>query len=221
MSTPDKNARSHIKRNPGRGVYERETIDAILDANLLCHVAFVIDGEPRVLPTVYVRRGDAIYLHGHRRNGMLNALVDERTACVNVTSIDGLVLARSGFHHSANYRSVVLFGKPALVAEEDKRAILDDFVDRMAPGRAADVRPATPQELNATLVLRIPIEEASAKVRAGPPVDDAEDYALDVWAGVVPIETTFGAVEPCPNLKADIALPGYLQAMIDAEPRSG
>lgn len=203
--------RIRVRRGSKRAIYDQAEIYRILDENLLCHVGFVDGGEARIIPTAYIRRDDAIYLHGNRQNRMLLALTDGQTACVSVTRLDGLVLARSGFHHSVNYQSVVLFGKAEAVDRtEDAIPVLDAFVDKLAPGRSAEMRPHTSKELNATLVLRIPIAEASAKVRRGPPIDDEADYALDVWAGVVPLVTTTGAFEPCPRLATDTPLPDHL-----------
>ncbi len=202
--------RSQVKRGAKRAVYDRETINDILDNNLLCHVAFTVKGEPRIIPTAFLRVEDHIYLHGNRKNQMMNALLDGQIASIAVTELNGLVLARSGFHHSVNYRSVVVFGKASLV--EDDVAYLDAFVNKMAPNRMDDVRPHTQKELNATLVIRVPIEEASAKVRTGPPIDDEEDYTLDIWAGVLPLVTTFGPIENCPRLKAGVSVPDSVRA---------
>ena len=203
-------ALTRVRRGANRAVYERETINDILDANLLCHVGFITGGQSRVIPTAYLRVGNSIYLHGNRRNAMLSALLDGQTACLSVTELNGLVLARSGMHSSANYRSVVLFAKAAPVI--DKQPILDKFVDRLAPGRSKDIRPPTSNELNATLVVALPIDEASAKVRTGPPIDDEIDYDLPVWAGVLPVKTIIEAPQPCPRLPAGVALPGYITA---------
>lgn len=200
--------RARVKRGSKRAVYEREVINQILDDNLLCHVSFVVNGEPRIIPTAYIRRGDDIYLHGNRRNQMMTALLDGQTTAIAVTRLDGLVLARSGFHHSVNYQSVVLFGQAVEV--EDKEPILDAFVDRLVPGRSADIRANTARELNATLVIRVPITDASAKIRSGDPVDDEEDYDTEIWAGTLPIVTRFGALEPCSRLRADAQVPANL-----------
>lgn len=206
-----RSARSTVKRGQKNAVYDRATIYRILDENLIGHVGFVVDGEATVIPMAYLRVAGAVYLHGNRRNRMMNALLDGQTACLSVTRLNGLVLARSGFHHSVNYESVVVFGRAH--PEEDKVPILDAFVDKMAKGRSRAVRPHTEQELAATLVIRIPVEEASAKLRSGPPVDDEADYELDIWAGVLPIATNHGAPEPCPRLKAGVDLPAHLQAV--------
>jgi len=201
--------RVRVRRGANSAVYERAQIDEILDANLVCHVGFTVNGEARIIPTAYVRIDDAIYLHGNRRNQMMNALLDGQTACISVLQLDGLVLARSGFHHSVNYRSVVLFGTVTEVG--DKIPYLDAFIDKLVPGRSADLRVPTDQELNATLLLKLSIQEASAKVRTGPPLDDEKDIMLDTWAGVLPLTTRRGPPEPCPLLPPGAALPAYLQ----------
>ena len=200
--------RVRVRRGANRAQYDRSVINDILDANLVCHVGFVVDGEARLIPTMFVRIGDALYVHGNRRNLMLNSILDGQTVCVSIMQIDGYVLARSGFHHSMNYRSVVVYGKAGAV--DDPLPILDAFVDRMTPGRSATLRAGTEKEIAATLVIRISIEEASAKVRTGPPVDDEEDYALDIWAGVLPTRTTLGRPEPDPRLRPGVALPRHL-----------
>lgn len=197
-----------VRRGAKRACYDRPLINDILDANLICHVGFTAGGETRVIPTAYVRIDDALYLHGNRKNLMLNALLSGQSACVSVMQVDGLVLARSGFHHSVNYHSVVLFGKPVL--EETSTGVLDALIDKMVAGRSKAIRPPTKKELSATLVVKIPIDEASAKVRTGPPVDDDEDYELQIWAGVLPLTTTVGAPQDDPRLAAGTALPDHL-----------
>ena len=204
--------RTRVKRGAKRASYDEAVIHQILDDCLICHVGFTVAGEARVIPTAFLRIGNAIYLHGNRRNQMLNALLDGQSACISVMLLDGLVLARSGMHTSANYRSVVLFGKAT--EAEDKLACLNAFVDRLAPGRSADVRAPSKKELAATLVIRIEIDDASAKVRTGPPVDDDADYGLDVWAGVLPVHSGLGAPEPCPRLSADTGLPDYIKTAL-------
>jgi uncharacterized protein len=186
--------RTRVRRKPERGVYDRVVIDAILDEALVCHVGIVVDGQPRVIPTAFGRDGDWLYLHGAASSQLLRTLAAGAPACVTVTLLDGLVLARSGFHHSMNYRSVVVYGIAEAVAEpEGKRAALDVVIDHLVPGRAAELRPPTDSELRATLVVRLPIDETSAKVRSGSAVDDAEDHELGVWAGVLPLALTAGA----------------------------
>jgi hypothetical protein len=191
--------RTKLRRLPKRGAHDRPTIDAILDEALISHVGFVHDGKPAVIPTLHARVGDEVLIHGSAASRMLRALATGIDACLTATLIDGLVLARSAFHHSINYRSVVLYGTARLVEEPDERErALEAFTERLVPGRWAEVRWPTRKELKATTVLRLPIEEGSAKVRSGPPIDDEPDYALDVWAGVVPLTLTRGV--PVPDL---------------------
>lgn len=183
-----KSKRTTVKRIPLRGHYDRETINAILDEAIICHVGFVVDGQPYVIPTGFARVDDVIYIHGSAASRMLRELSKGVAVCVTVTILDGLVLARSAFHHSMNYRSVVVLGKAELVTDEtEKMAALEALTDHFVPDRWKDVRPPTTLEMKATSVLKLPINEASAKIRTGPPVDDEADYALDVWAGVIPI----------------------------------
>ena len=179
--------RTRAHRRPQRAAYDRETIYAILDAGFVCHVGFVEHGRPVVIPTAYARIDDAVVVHGAVKNRTLVALADGGEACVTVTHLDGLVLARSAFHHSVNYRSVMIFGRASSIEDPaEKDATLEAFFERIHPGRWAEVRPPSVKELAATLVIRIPIEEVSAKVRGGGPIDDAEDMSWPVWAGVVP-----------------------------------
>jgi nitroimidazol reductase NimA-like FMN-containing flavoprotein (pyridoxamine 5'-phosphate oxidase superfamily) len=206
----DPTERTTVKRLPARGHYDRETIHGILDLGLVCHVGFVVDGQPFVIPTIYVRRGETIYIHGSPASRMLQALDQGAAVCVTVTLLDGLVLARSAFHHSMNYRSVVVFGTASVVeGPGEKAAVLQALADHLVPGRWPDIRPPNPQELKRTLVLAIPIDEASAKIRTGPPLDDEEDYELDVWAGVVPLAMAASAPLPDPRLKPGILPPEY------------
>ena len=180
--------RTRIHRLPQRGDYDRETIHAILDEALICHVGFVSGGRPVVIPTIHTRVGEHLYFHGSPAAGMLRTLTAGGEACVTVTLLDGLVLARSAFHHSMNYRSVVVFGKAEEVTERDEKlCVLAALVEHVCRGRSADARGPTEKELKQTIVLRLPIAEASAKIRTGPPADDAEDYALPIWAGVLPL----------------------------------
>ena len=191
--------RTTVRRLSDRGVYDRQAIHAILDEALICHVGFVVDGQPVVIPTIHVRVGDTLYFHGSAASRMLRSLRNGVEACVTVTLLDGLVLARSAFHHSMNYRSVVVFGKGREVTDrEEKLQALDALVDHVVPGRAAVVRAPNELEIKQTLVIALPLAEASAKVRTGPPVDDEADYALDVWAGVVPMALVKG--EPIRDL---------------------
>ncbi|HEX9985369.1 MAG TPA: pyridoxamine 5'-phosphate oxidase family protein [Thermoanaerobaculia bacterium] len=204
--------RTTVKRLAKRGNYERETVHAILDEALICHVGFVIDGQPVVIPTIHWRDGDRLYLHGSAANRMLRTLRDSGVdACVTVTLLDALILARSAFHHSMNYRSVVIMGKAVAVTDrEEKLHALDRLVEHVVPGRAPFVRPANDAELKQTLVLAIPIDEASAKVRTGGALDEDEDYALDVWAGVVPMRLVAGAPEPDEKMPPGVPVPEYL-----------
>ena len=191
-------SRTQVKRLPKRGVYDREQIHAILDEGYFCHVGFSIDGQPYVIPTGYARSGELLYIHGSAASRMLRTLDQGIDLCVTVTLVDGFVLARSAFHHSMNYRSVVVLGKATLVTDPDqKREALRCFTNHVVPGRWDEVRQPTDQELKATTVLALPIHEVSAKVRTGPPIDDEEDYLLPIWAGVVPIQTRVG--EPMPD----------------------
>lgn len=181
-------ARSTVRRKRERGGYERAAVNAVLDEAVVCHVGFVAAHGPVVLPMTYVRLDDDLYLHGASGNDMLRHVAGDADVCVTVTLLDGLVFARSAFHHSMNYRCVVLFGRPVRVTDPDEmRRASAGLVDHLAPGRSTDARPPTAEELRATLMLRLPIDEGSAKVRTGGPIDDADDLELDVWAGVVPI----------------------------------
>ncbi|MFN4311300.1 MAG: pyridoxamine 5'-phosphate oxidase family protein [Ferrovibrio sp.] len=205
--------RSRVKRVPDRGHYDRETVHAVLDAGHVCHIAFSQDGQPVVIPTAYWREGDYLYVHGSTKSRMAMALVRGVPACVAVTLLDGLVFARSAFHHSMNYRSVVAFGQFELVPDAHKMAALEAFTEKLAPGRWAEIRGPNKQEFKATMVLRLSLNEASAKIRRGPPKDDAEDMAIPAWAGVLPFRTGFEKPEPDPQLAAGIALPGYLKTL--------
>jgi nitroimidazol reductase NimA-like FMN-containing flavoprotein (pyridoxamine 5'-phosphate oxidase superfamily) len=197
--------RTRVKRLPARGVFDRAAIYAILDEAFVCHVAFAVDGQPYAIPTGYARMGDALYLHGSAASRMVRQLSAGVDVCVTVTIVDGLVLARSAFHHSMNYRSAVVLGRARLVtARDEKETALQRFTDHIVPGRWAELRPITEQELKGTSVLALPIEEASAKVRTGPPLDDGEDLEWPVWAGVVPLVTTAGAPVPDAHVKPGI-----------------
>lgn len=204
-------ARTKLRRLPARGHHDRETIDAILDEALVAHLGFVHDGQPVVVPTLHARRGDDVLVHGSAASRALRSLAAGAPACLTVTLIDGLVLARSAFHHSVNYRSVVLFGSARLLESKSEKAeALEAFTQRLVPGRWEHVRWPTPKELKATKVLALPIGEASAKVRTGGPVDDDDDYALDCWAGVVPLEVKSGAPQADPLLREGIPLPDHV-----------
>lgn len=184
-----------VKREPERGVYDRETIDAILDEALVCHLGFDVDGQPYVIPTLHARIGDRLYIHGSAASRMLRHAASGMRVCVTVTLLDGLVLARSVFNHSINYRSVVVLGVATNVEGDEKAEALRAFTEHVAPGRWDEARQPTAQELKATWILSLPLTEASAKVRSGPPEDDPEDLDFPAWSGVVPIHL---AAEPSP-----------------------
>lgn len=209
--TSGKSDRTRIRRNAQRAEYDLDRIKAVLDANQICHVAYVEEGEPRIIPTLYIRRGDYVYLHGNRQAAVLHHLADGGLASLSVMTLDGVVVARSGFHCSMNYRSVVLFGKGEAIPAEDHEKILDEFVEALIPGHAAAVRPATSQELAATAAVRVPINEASAKIRTGPAIDDDSDLDSDVWAGVIPVESVVGEPLPNPDLKSGVEVPAYIK----------
>jgi hypothetical protein len=203
--------KTKLKRLPKRGAFDRETIYQILDEAFVCHIGFAVDDQPFVIPTAYARDGDRLLIHGSAASRMMRAMAWEIDVCVTVTLVDGLVLARSAFHHSINYRSVVIFGKAKLIDDEaDKMNALRAFTEHLVPNRWAEIRPPTPNELKATTVLALPLEEASAKVRIGDPVDDEEDYAMNVWAGVIPLR--FIAEEPINDarLKNEIEAPPHV-----------
>ncbi|HET7890416.1 MAG TPA: pyridoxamine 5'-phosphate oxidase family protein [Candidatus Sulfotelmatobacter sp.] len=205
-------ARTRVVREPQRAVYDRETVYRILDEAFLCHVGFVVDSQPFVIPTSYGRNGASLYVHGSAASRMLRHLQSgvDAQVCVTVTLLDGLVLARSVFNHSMNYRSVVILGKATLVDDpEEKLKALRILSEHILPGRWDDARQPNPQELKATSVLRVPIEEFSAKVRTGPPIDDEEDYSFPTWAGVLPLETAVGNPIDDARLLPGKEVPGY------------
>ena len=210
MSDFPQTQRTTLKRLPKRGFYDRDVVYKILDEGFICHVSFAVDGQPFVIPTGYARVRDQLFIHGSQVSRMLRTLATGIDVSVAVTLIDGLVLARSAFHHSVNYRSVVIFGRATIVEDrEAKLAALFAFSEHVVPGRWNDVREPTEQELKATTVLSLPLEEVSAKVRTGPPVDDEEDYAMNVWAGVVPLQITAGTPVSDPRLPENIPAPSY------------
>jgi nitroimidazol reductase NimA-like FMN-containing flavoprotein (pyridoxamine 5'-phosphate oxidase superfamily) len=214
MSTYAATPRTAVRRLPKRGSYEQETVHAILDEALVAHLGFVQDGQPFVIPTIHARVGSAVYVHGSAASRMLRALSGGIPACLTVTLVDGLVLARSAFHHSMNYRSVVVLGSALLVTEDDeKRRALEAIVEHVAPGRSAEVRAPNANELKGTTVLRLSLEECSAKIRTGGPVDDEEDYELGCWAGVVPLRLVPGAPEPDPRLRPGIDVSDAVAAL--------
>ena len=203
--------RTQVRRIPKRGAYDRETVYGILDQSFICHVGFTTEKGPVVIPTSYGRKDDRLYIHGSAASRMLRTLSEGVPVCVTVTLVDGIVLARSAFHHSINYRSVVVFGNASLIAErEAKLEALRVISEQIIPGRWEDVRGPSEQELKATTVLELPLEEASAKIRTGPPVDDEEDYALKVWAGVLPMRTSYENLVPDGRL-AQVDVPEYLR----------
>jgi len=212
MSAAPPSDRTRVRRLHQRGRYDRETIDAILDAGTVCHVGYVIDGAPFVTPTLYWRQGDRVYWHGSAASRMLRTAAGA-DVCLTVSLLDGFVIARSAFHHSANYRSVMVLGRAEMVADAaEKAARLKTFLDGIYPGRWDRLRPATEQEIKATTVLSIPIDEASAKLRTGHPVDDEPDYALPIWAGIVPVRTVLGEPKPDPRLAAGIEVTEDIEA---------
>ena len=203
--------KTKVRRSPKRGLYDRETINSILDEAFICHVGFVVDGQPYVIPTGFARIGDDLYIHGSSASRMLRSLAEGVDVCVTVTLIDALVLARSAFHHSMNYRSVVILGKAILVEDDvEKTKAMEAFTEHIVPGRWADVRWPTELELKATSVLKLPIDEASAKIRTGGPIDDEEDYTMEVWAGLLPI--SLATAEPIDDerLTGNTPVPDYV-----------
>jgi uncharacterized protein len=205
--------RSQLRRLPKRGSHELKTIHEILDAGFLAHVGFNVNGQPFVIPTLFGRAGETLYLHGSAASRMLRELSTGVPACVTVTLVDGLVLARSAFHHSMNYRSVVAFGTARKIEDPiHKTEALRVISDHLIAGRWEDVRAPYEQELKATSVLEFAMEEASAKIRSGPPVDDEEDYALPMWAGVLPLTIRSGQPVPDPRLPAGTAIPEYVNS---------
>lgn len=215
MSEYQRSDRNRVKRHPERGAYDKTRVFQIIDEALLCHVAFVQDDQPFVIPTLHARRDESILLHGASSSRLMRHIESGQQLTLAFTLIDGLVLARSVFSHSLNYRSVVLFGRGEKIAsDEEKTAALEHFTERVMPGRWADARPPTAVELKATSVAVIPIELASAKIRQGPPVDDETDLALPVWAGVVPIQQRVGEPVRDPQLRDDIPLPEYIQRYV-------
>jgi nitroimidazol reductase NimA-like FMN-containing flavoprotein (pyridoxamine 5'-phosphate oxidase superfamily) len=200
-----------LRRLPKRGSFERETIYKILDEAFICHVGFVVDGQPYVIPTGFGRVGDTLYFHGSAASRMLRSVEQGIPVCVTVTLVDGLVLARSAFHHSINYRSVVILGSAAAVTDEgEKWNALRTISENIIPGRWEEVREPNESEMKATLVLRLPLEEASAKVRTGPPIDDEEDLTRPVWAGVLPLRLSTGTPIDDPLMNSKESPPSYV-----------
>ena len=212
MATTAPTPRVRVRRAPKRAVYDRAQIDAILDEAIVCHVGFVCDDQPYVIPTLHARVGDVVYLHGSTASRMVRTLASGAPCSLTVTLLDGIVLARSAFHHSANYRSVTVLGRAALVASPDERMVaLKAFTEQLVPGRWEHVRPPNAKEMKGTQVLALPLDEASAKVRTGPPVDDDEDMDRDVWAGELPLGLQVAAPRADPQLASGIALPAHVE----------
>lgn len=210
--------RTRLRRNHQRGHFDRPSLDAILDATSLCHVGYVFDGKPSVTPTMHWREGDHVYWHGSSASRALRAS-KQMDICLTVTLMDGLVLARSAFHHSANYRSAMLFGRAEIVSDPYAKAEkLKNFVDSVVPGRWQSLRPMTAQEVKATTILSIPIEEASAKIRSGGPADDDEDYVLPIWAGTIPMEMVCRDAVPDERNLAGVDLPDHVRALYHRQP---
>lgn len=203
--------KTRIRRLPERGSADRKTIDAVLDEGLVCHAAYVTDGRPVVIPVLYVRDGDRLLLHGSNSMGLARAVREGSPLCVTVTLLDGLVLARSAFNSSANYRSVIVHGMGRLLDRDEKHEAFEIIVDRLLPGRLAELRPSTESEAGQTSVIEISLDEVSAKVRDGDVDDDPEDLPQDIWAGIVPIDTVFGEPIPSADLRPGIETPDYLR----------
>lgn len=212
-STIPPSARTTVRRVPDRGSYDRALAHAILDEGLVAHVGLATDDGPVVIPMLYGRDGDRLLLHGSPASRLLRGGAKGADMCVTVTLVDGLVLARSAFHHSMNYRSVVVFGRAAPIDDlDERRAALDRLVEHIVPGRTADARPPDARELRATLVLALPLDECSVKVRGGGAIDEPEDMDLPVWAGVIPVTTSYGVPVPEDDLSGDPPVPAYATA---------
>ena len=212
MSTFTPTTRTQVKRLPKRGAYDRETVRKILDEAFVCHVGFVVDGQPYVIPTNFGRSGETLYLHGSAASRMLRTLSEGVPVCVTITLTDGLVLARSAFHHSVNYRSVVVLGTARLVVDPaEKMEALRLFTEHIMKGRWEEIRWPSEQEMKATTVLALPLEEVSAKVRMGGPIDDEEDYSLPVWAGVLPLPVVPAEPVADARLNTDTKVPAYMK----------
>ena len=210
---------NRLKRRHDRGFYDHASVHALLDSAVLCHVAYVIDGQPYCTPTLFWREGSRLYWHGSSASRMLRNLSDGPPACLTATQLDAFVLARSGFNHSIDYRSVMAFGHARLVADEaEKERALVMMVDRLFPGRTAQLRPTTAQEIKATSVVVMDIERASAKIRAKGVADDEEDYDLPVYAERLPVRTVLGRPEPCPRLKQGVGRPASLSLFAEGRP---
>lgn len=205
------NDKTRIQRLPERGVFDQETIYAYLDEGFVCHAGYVVDGRPVIIPTLYVRDEDRLLMHGSNSMGLARAVRAGSLLSVAVTHIDGLVVARSGFHSSANYRSVVIHGEGRLLERAEKAEAFDLIIDTLIPGRLADLRPSTESEIGQASIIELGLDEVSAKVRSGGPSDDPEDLDTEVWAGVVPFELQPGEPVPAPDLRYEIDIPDYLR----------
>ena len=217
MTAPDApSPRTRVRRLAERAAYDAASIATILDAGIVAHLGFVDDGQPYVIPILHARVGDCVYVHGSPASRAIRLLGDGAPACLTVTHVDGIVLARSAFHHSVNYRSVVVLGRASLVTEPaEKMRALEAFMERVTPGRWAEVRPPNEHELKATAVLRLDLEEASVKLRAGGPGDDARDLASPAWAGVVPLRVTAGLPEDAADLEPGIVPTPAVLALLE------
>ncbi|HET6305949.1 MAG TPA: pyridoxamine 5'-phosphate oxidase family protein [Rhodopila sp.] len=207
--------RNRVRRKPDRGRFDRATVYDILDAAMVAHIAYVIDGQPYCTPTGFWREGDKLYWHGSSASRMIRSQAEGVKVCVTATHLDAIVLARSGFHHSVNYRSVMAFGSARLVTDPaEKDRALDGFVDRFFPGRSQEIRKATGQEIKATSFVVMPIEEASGKVRSTHVMDDEEDYALPVWTARIPVQQVLGEAELCPRQVPGLAVPEGMKGYV-------
>jgi nitroimidazol reductase NimA-like FMN-containing flavoprotein (pyridoxamine 5'-phosphate oxidase superfamily) len=211
--------RNRLRRRHERGSFDKATVYGILDAGMVAHIAYVIDGQPFCTPTGYWREGDALYWHGSSASRMIRSQSDGVPVCVTVTHLDAIVQARSGFHHSVNYRSVLAFGKARLVTDpEEKLRAMDNYIDRLFPGRSKEIRPANAQEIKATSFIVMEIEEAAAKIRSTHVGDEEEDYALPIWAARIPVRQVLGAAEPCPRQVPGVPVPpgmkGYTEGRL-------
>ncbi|MEM7033723.1 MAG: pyridoxamine 5'-phosphate oxidase family protein [Chloroflexota bacterium] len=215
MSTFEKTKRNTVIRAHTRGDYDKDSVYAIVDASLICHVGFVQNDQPFVIPTIHAREDDTILLHGATTSRLIKHVQAGHEVCITVTHLDGLVLARSVMHHSMNYRSAVIFGRGHLVSDEDTLRCMEVFTEKLIPGRWADCRPPNAKELKATSIVAIPIESASAKIRVGPPIDDEEDYELPYWAGVVPIQQKLTTPINDTRLNGGIEIPDYVGDYIE------
>jgi uncharacterized protein len=216
MTAFETTPRNRVLRKANRGSYEREQVYAIVDAALVCHVGYVIDGQPYVMPTLLARDGDTLLIHGSSTSRTIKHAGAGNPICITATLTDALVLARSVFNHSINYRSAVMFGQGKLIDDPDaKMAALYRFSEKLVPGRWDDVRPMYPQEFKATGIVAVPIDAASAKIRTGDPIDEPEDLDLPIWGGLVPVVERFGAPIPDPFTSADMPAPAYVREMIE------